>query len=69
MLTFDSKLKFTKKQTFSSFELLVKKSMQPTQSLFITTVYRPPGTYTSFLTEYPEFLSDLVVMADNIHFW
>ena len=43
------------------------KSMQPTQSLFIATVYRPPGPYTAFLTELPEFLSDLVVMADNIH--
>ena len=43
------------------------KSMQPTQSLFIATVYRPPGPYTTFLTEFPEFLSDLVVIADNIH--
>ena len=41
------------------------KSMQPTQSLAIATVYRPPGPYTAFLTEFPEFLSDLVVMADN----
>ena len=52
--------------TFSSFELLVVKSMQPTQSLFIATVYRPPGSYTAFLIEFPEFLSDLVVIADNI---
>ena len=42
------------------------KSMQPTQSLCITTVNRPSGPYTAFLTEFPEFLSDLVVMADNI---
>ena len=55
-----------KKKTFVSFELLVKKSTQPTQSLIIATVYRPPGPYTVFLTEFPEFLSDLVVMADNI---
>ena len=41
--------------------------MQPTQSLFIATVYRPPGPYTVSLTEVPEFLSDLAVMADNIH--
>ena len=52
--------------TFSSFKLLVMKSMQPTQSLFITTVYRPPGPYTAFVIEFPEFLSDLVVIADNI---
>ncbi|CDQ69095.1 unnamed protein product [Oncorhynchus mykiss] len=55
-----------KKKTFLSFELLVMKSMQPTQSLFIATVYRPPGPYTAFLIEFPEFLSDLVVIADNI---
>ena len=42
------------------------KSMQPTQSLFIATVYRPPGPYTAFLIEFTEFLSDLVVIADNI---
>ena len=52
-----------------SFELLVMKSMQPTQSLFIATVYRPHGPYTAFLTEFPEFLSDLVVIADNINLW
>ena len=52
---------------FSYFEFLVMKSMQPTQSLFIATVYRPPGPYTAFLMEFPEFQSDLVVMADNIH--
>ena len=65
---YDSKFQFTKKKMkFSSFELLVMKSMQPTQSLFIATVYRPPGPYTVFLTEFPGFLSDLVVLADNIH--
>ena len=42
------------------------KSMQPTQSLFIANVYRPPGSYTAFLIEFPEFPSDLVVIADNI---
>ncbi|CDQ90464.1 unnamed protein product [Oncorhynchus mykiss] len=53
-LNFDPK----KMTVFSCFELLVMKSMQPTQSLFIAT---------SFLTEFHEFLSDLVDMADNIH--
>ena len=42
------------------------KSMQPTQSLFIATIYRPPGPYTAFLTEFPEFLLDLVVIADPL---
>ena len=55
-----------KKKLFSSFDLLVMKSMQPTQSLFMATVYRPPGPYTAFLIEFPEFLSDLEVIADNI---
>ncbi|XP_064814245.1 uncharacterized protein LOC135529412, partial [Oncorhynchus masou masou] len=60
---YDSKFQFPKtKMTFSSFELLVMKSMQP----FIATVYRPPEPYTAFLIEFPEFLSDLVVIADNI---
>ena len=63
---YDSKFQFTKKNQFSSFELLVMKSMQPTQSLFIATVYRPPGQYTAFLIEFPEFLLDVVVIADNI---
>ena len=52
--------------TFSSFELLVMKSMQPTQSLFIATNYRHPGPYTAFLIEIPQLLSDLVVITDNI---
>ena len=42
------------------------KSMQDTHSLFIATAYRPPGPYTAFLMEFCKFLSDLVVMADNI---
>jgi hypothetical protein len=47
---YNSTFQFPKKMTaFSSFELLVIKSLQPTQSLFIATVYRPPGPYTSFL--------------------
>ena len=41
--------------------------MQHTPSLFIATVYSPPGPDTAFLTEFPEILSDLVVMAENIH--
>ena len=43
------------------------KSMQPRQSRFIATVYRPPGPYAAFLIEFPEFLLDIVVIADNIH--
>ena len=35
----------------ANFELLVMKSTQPTKSLFIATVYRPPGPFTAFLTE------------------
>ena len=67
LLTFTIANKTSLKTTgFSSFELLVMKSMQPTQLLFIAKVNRPPGPYTAFLTEFPGFLSDFVVMADNI---
>ena len=52
---YDSTFQFIppQKMTFSSFELLVIKSMQSTQSLFIAIVYRTPGPYTAFLTEIP----------------
>ena len=40
------------------------KSVQPTQSLFVPTAYKPPGLFTACLTEFREFLLDLVVMAD-----
>ena len=50
----------------SPFEFLVITSMQSTQSPFIATVYRITGPYTAFLTEFPEILSDLVFIADNI---
>ena len=54
--------------TFSSFELLVMKSMQPTQSLFYSYCLQASWAIycTAFLIEFPEFLSDLVVIADNI---
>ena len=62
---YNSIFQFTfKKMMFSSFELLVMKSMQPTQSLFIATVYRHPGLQTAFLIEFPEFISEFI--ADNV---
>ena len=42
------------------------KSMRPSLSLFIGTVYRPPGPDTAFLTELHEILLDLVIIAANI---
>ena len=45
---------------------LKKKNLCSHVDHFIATVYRPTGPYTAFLTEFPEFLSDLV-MADNNH--
>jgi hypothetical protein len=68
---YDSKFQFTggKKMTASlTFEVLVMKSMQTSQLLFIATVYRPPVPYTAFLTEFPEFLSDLVVIIVHRHY-
>ncbi len=34
-------------------------------SLALATMYRPPGTYTDFLKEFADFLSDLLVNVDK----
>ncbi len=34
-------------------------------SLALATVYRPPGSYTDFLKEFADFLSDLLVNVDK----
>ena len=65
---YDSKYKLTLKHIteFHSFEVLLMKVNQADKSFYIATIYRPPGPYTLFLNEFPEFLSNLVVMADSI---
>ena len=57
------------KLSYNSFECLVlslphqsKKHQQP---IIFAVVYRAPGAY-SFLTEFPEFLSNLVLKTDTI---
>ena len=57
---------------FKSFEVLVLNLMQPDKTsrsnvpLTIVTLYRPPGPYSDFMTEFSEFLSSLVIKTDNI---
>ena len=36
------------------------------QPLIFITVYRPPGPYTEFLSEFSEFLSSLVLESNKI---
>ncbi len=56
---------------FNSFEILLLNvtlsNMQNKSvlSLALATVYRPPGTYTDFLKEFADFLSDLLVNVDK----
>ena len=58
------------KLSYNSFECLVlslphqsKKHQQP---IIFAVVYRAPGAYSEFLTEFPEFLSNLVLKTDTI---
>ena len=67
-----SKLHATLKSGFNlnSFELLVLNFAHPdktTVQLFtLVIVYRPPGPYTTFLSEFADFLANLVVNTDKI---
>lgn len=58
------------KPEFSSFESLALSVSCPNwkniKSLLIVTVYRPPGPYSDFLTEFPEFLSSLLLEWNKI---
>ncbi len=44
---------------------LSDKQNKSVLSLALATVYRPPGPYTDFLTEFADFLSDLLVNVDK----
>ena len=58
------------KSNYKSFESLVLNLSHPSwkssQSLLFVTVYRPPGAYTLFLSEFSEFLSTLVLDSNRI---
>ena len=58
------------KPTYKSFESLVLNLSHPSwkssQPLLFVTVYRPPGAYTLFLSEFSEFLSSLVLASNKI---
>ncbi|XP_065815183.1 uncharacterized protein, partial [Labrus bergylta] len=51
-----------------SFESLVLSFSHPVSRTFqpVVVVYRPPGPYSEFLSEFAEFLSDSVLNSDKI---
>ncbi|XP_061762014.1 uncharacterized protein LOC133556275 [Nerophis ophidion] len=46
-------------------KVLSMKSATPLP-LCLTVIYRPPGPYSDFISEFSEFVADLVMHADNI---
>ena len=58
------------KFNYNSFESLVLSLSQPTwktlQPVLFVIVYRPPGPYSEFLSEFSEFLSYLVLSTDKV---
>uniref|UniRef100_A0A669FAZ4 Reverse transcriptase domain-containing protein n=1 Tax=Oreochromis niloticus TaxID=8128 RepID=A0A669FAZ4_ORENI len=58
------------RQTFNSFESLMLSLVQPScktqKPVLLVIIYRPPGPYTEFLSDFSDFLSDLVLSSDKI---
>ena len=58
------------KPGYSSFESLILNLAHPSwksqKPIMIVTVYRPPAPYSEFLSEFSEFLSELVLKTDQI---
>ena len=58
------------KLNYNSFESLVLSLSNPTwktlQPILFAIVYRPPGPYSEFLSEFSEFLSNLVLSTDKV---
>ncbi|XP_061896832.1 uncharacterized protein LOC133645918 [Entelurus aequoreus] len=50
---------------YKSFEVLTMRSVTPLP-LDLAVIYRPPGPYSDFISEFSEFVADLVTHADNI---
>ena len=56
------------KQIFSSFKnpiLSISDPIMKTPIMFVI-IYRAPGPYTEFLSEFPEFISALVLNTDEV---
>ena len=55
---------------YKSFECLILNISHPTwktvQPVLFVVVYRPPGPYSEFLSEFSEFLSNLVLSTDKV---
>ena len=57
------------KPKYKSFESLTLNLSHPSwksQPLILVTVYRPPGPYTVFLSEFADFLSSLVLESNKL---
>ena len=69
---FDSRLLINPKPklSYNSFESLILSLSHPTwktqQPVLFVIVYRAPGPYSEFLSEFSEFLSSLVLKTDKI---
>ncbi|XP_061924532.1 uncharacterized protein LOC133663844 [Entelurus aequoreus] len=50
---------------YNSFEVLTLRFVTPLP-LHLAVIYRPPGPYSDFISEFSEFVADLVTHADNI---
>uniref|UniRef100_A0A3P9AYQ0 HD domain-containing protein n=1 Tax=Maylandia zebra TaxID=106582 RepID=A0A3P9AYQ0_9CICH len=58
------------RQTFNSFESLMLNIVHPScetqKPVLLVIIYRPPGPYTEFLSDFSDFISDLVLSSDKI---
>lgn len=69
---FDSSLLINPKpkQNYNSFECLILSLSHPnwkiTKPIIFVIVYRAPGPYSEFLTDFSEFLSSLVLKSDKV---
>ncbi|KAK9959266.1 hypothetical protein ABG768_009400, partial [Culter alburnus] len=50
---------------YNSFETMVLYVTLCKLTFVLATVYRPPGHHTDFIKEFADFLSELVLAADN----
>ncbi|XP_061899286.1 uncharacterized protein LOC133647158 [Entelurus aequoreus] len=50
---------------YNSFEVLTLRFVTPLP-LHLAVIYRPPGPYSDFISEFSEFVAHLVTHADNI---
>ena len=62
-------INFRPKHRYTSFENLVLKSEYGSKSqapVLLVIVYRPPGPFSAFLSDFSDFISDLVPQTDKV---